>query len=102
MARQRPSPPTRGGDRLRLGPAHKGGQRHLQGAALVGTTACSTAPVRGCHPQPALLLVGAAAPAVGVAAPWQSGCRWVRAVVACTGATAAATQRGQEGLRRHF
>ncbi|RWV86013.1 hypothetical protein GW17_00052138 [Ensete ventricosum] len=38
----------------------------------------------------------ATAPAIRVAAPWQGGYRWAKAVVACVGA-AAITHRGQEG-----
>ncbi|RWV88750.1 hypothetical protein GW17_00049141 [Ensete ventricosum] len=39
--------PLQGGDRLRPGSARKGGQRHPQGAAPAGTTACSATPARG-------------------------------------------------------
>ncbi|RRT53000.1 hypothetical protein B296_00044515 [Ensete ventricosum] len=51
-------------------------------------------PASGCRPWPAL-------PPVGVAAPWQSDCRWARAAAAYTGA-AATVQRGQEGLGHPF
>ncbi|RWW67213.1 hypothetical protein BHE74_00025360 [Ensete ventricosum] len=76
------------------------------------TAACSVVPVRGadyrtpardCCPRPALSPAGATAPIVGVAAPWQSGCRWARAVAASVGAVVTATaKRGQEGLGHPF
>ncbi|RWW39418.1 hypothetical protein BHE74_00055251 [Ensete ventricosum] len=111
--------PMQGGDRLRPGPARKGGQWRPQGAAArrvdasrqkrrprgqqppagmagYGQPAGATVvrgPARGCLPWPALPPTGAAAPTVGVAAPWQGGCQRARAVAAC----AAAVQRGKRG-----
>ncbi|RWW26912.1 hypothetical protein GW17_00008685 [Ensete ventricosum] len=67
------------------------GQRLWVEVPPVGTTACSAVPVRGggCRTpargyrlRPTLPPTGAAAPAAEVAAPWQGGYRWARAVVA--------------------
>ncbi|RWW20918.1 hypothetical protein GW17_00014945 [Ensete ventricosum] len=94
--------PERGGSRPRalpIGLARKAavarGHSRLQHGACKGGRLQGTR--KGLPP------VGAAAPAAGVATPWQCGCQWARAIVACAGATAAAaTQRGKEGLGHPF
>ncbi|RRT37032.1 hypothetical protein B296_00041019 [Ensete ventricosum] len=58
-----------------------------KGRPPAGTTGCGQ-PERGCHPRPALPPAGAVTPVIGVAAPWQGGCRPQRAVVAYIGAAA--------------
>ncbi|RWV85350.1 hypothetical protein BHE74_00026100 [Ensete ventricosum] len=79
-----------------LRPAHKGGSRSRAHPLTAQRLQRGPAERR---PQ------GAAAPTVGVATPWQGGCRLARAVVACAGAAAtvaAAAQMGQEGLGHSF
>ncbi|RWW58400.1 hypothetical protein BHE74_00034736, partial [Ensete ventricosum] len=87
-ARSQPRPPTRG----RLA------------AARASPQGRPVAPTRGCCPRLALPPVGAATSTTGVAAPWQGGCRWARAVAACVGAATATTtaQMGQEWLGHPF
>ncbi|RWW84467.1 hypothetical protein BHE74_00006926 [Ensete ventricosum] len=83
-------PPARGGH-LRARPTAANPQGRSATVSPLGPIGSGQL-ARGCRSRPALPPTGAAAPVVGVAAPWQCGCRPQRATAACAGVAAAAAQ----------